>query len=316
MRTFSRFVDKDKFDLSKGIDSGIARLFLLYIKIIYSSIPGKVVIIFSPIMVALALSVMMPIYMSVGASQIFVTSMSAGVIWGMTYFSIRRTTFYDNLTKTRINTIRVYIAIWLSMLFVTFFSESSYWITTIILDKIELVSLLSNLFEGLSHENFEVNWARVDWLIIIYTWLGSITLMFVACFATRWLFRTEQTFFIVLATYILMLIPFGALVPPSVERLYSDGHSIQLTRHMGLFGFISMLFPEYSLNMFNYAAVWSSIDILDGGALLHHGWGYIQPFQSFVWSKSWEWNYVILYPLVAGFILLCIDILTLYINKV
>ncbi len=312
MSTFTRFVKQEELDNSIKGDTGLPQLFLLYLKTVYSTTAGKVVIIFSPMLVALALSVMFPIYMSVGAAQVFVTSLSAGVIWGMTYFSIRRTTFYSNLNTTRINTIKVYVAIWFVMLFVTFWSEATYWVTTILLDVLHVNSLVGNIF-NVGDIQYDMTWYLVDWFTLIYTWIGSVTLMFVACFATRWLFNNEQLFFIALLVYILALVPFGGILPPMPDK-FSDEGGIVLTKNLNAVGYISMLIPQYHLNLFNYVAVWSGTNqIVDGevvGTL-----GNMHLLSSFHWSSQWQWNFTILYPLVSGFALLIVDILTLDFNR-
>ncbi len=79
MSTFTRFTKDEQLNELKK-ENGLPQLFVLFLKTVYSTNVGKIVIIFSPILVALALSVMFPIYVSVGASQVFVTSLSAGVI--------------------------------------------------------------------------------------------------------------------------------------------------------------------------------------------------------------------------------------------
>ncbi len=305
MSTFTRFTREEELNNIKK-ENGLPELFVLFLKTVYSTNAGKIVIIFSPILVALALSVMFPIYISVGASQVFVTSLSAGVIWGMTYFSIRRTTFYSNLHSTRVSIFKVYTAIWLVMLFVTFWSETTYWLTTMLLDVLDVKSLFGSI-SGIIGNEYNMKWIDVDWFTLVYTWLGSVTLMFVACFATRWLFKTEQTFFIILLIYILLLIPFGGILPPTPGHFVDEG-GITLQKNLNFVGYISMLFPQYHLNLFNYVAIWSgTIDLDAGSSLGNMGW-----FSSFKWSTSWEWDFTILYPLVAGFVFLLIDIATLH----
>ncbi len=311
MKAFTSFVKDSEIDKISNKENGIPQLFVLFLKTVYSTTIGKVVIIFSPMLVALALSMMFPIYISVGAAQVFVTALSSGVIWGMTYFSIRRTTFYNNLYATKISVFKVYVSIWLVMLFVTFWSETTYWLTTMVLDQLNVSSLIGNVFDFGQNE-YDINWLSVDWFTLVYTWLGSVTLMFVACFATRQLFKTEQLFFLVLLVYILVLIPFGGIIPPGPNRFNYNGEFIELNKNLNFVGYISMLFPQYHLNLFNYVAIWSGTNIVDAttgvsqGSLGNMGW-----LSSFKWSTEWQWDFTIIYPLACGFVILIIDIWTL-----
>lgn len=305
MDTFTLFVDSNKVDQHPEGEVGIWTLFKLFTKSVYSTTAGAVVIIFSPMLVALGLAAMFPIHISVGAAQVFVTLLSAGVLWGMTYFSIRRTTFYKNLTITSVNVIKVYLSIYFTMLFVTFISECSFWTTTIILDWMNLNSVVSTLFGFVSENTNEMNWIKVDWFTLVYTWIGSVTLMFLACFATRSIFRTEATFFLILITYILLLIPFGGILPPSIENFHYENGHIVLDKDFTFIVGMSFLFPQYHLNLFNYVAVWSGT-LTDGLSMAGMVW-----FSAFKWSSSWMWDFTILMPLMSGVCLLVISLLTI-----
>ncbi len=296
-----------------GSETGVFRLFILYLKTVYSTTIGKIIIIFSPMLVALALSVMFPPFYSVGAAQIFVTALSSGVVWGMTYFSIRRTTLYSNMQGTRISKIKIYIAIWLVMLFVTFWSEVSYWTTTIILQEIGIKSFFEVVLS--ISWTFDMKWLQVDWFTLGYTWMGSVTLMFVASFVTRWLFKTEQTYFIILFIYILSLVPFGGILRPfmsSPDDILE--HGIQLNKQLNVVTWISMVVPQYHLDLFNFSAI-SSGTFVTGHNGITHSLGEIQRLDSFRWSTDWKWNFTMLYPLVFGIILLPISYGTLDIVK-
>ncbi len=303
---FNWIYRKDAVNKYSESETGVLRLFSLYLKTVYSTNVGKVIIIFSPMLVALALSVMFPPYFSVGAAQVFVTSLSSGVIWGMTYFSIRRSTFYKNMHGTRISKVKIYIAIWLTMLFVTFWSEVSYWSTTIILDQIGIVSIFELVTSVVI--TFEMNWLKVDWFTLGYTWMASVTLMFVACFITRWLFNTEMMFFIVLLLYILLLIPFGGILRPFISVNDTISNGIQLERDLNVVNIISLFVPQYHLDLFNFAALSSGVttDVSTGATL-----GDIQVLDAFRWSDSWQWNWTIIYPIVFGIGMLIVAITTL-----
>lgn len=314
---FTRYTNTNELQMPmhEGHDHvGIFSLFRLYLKTIYSTKIGKVMIIFSPMMVALGLNMMFPIYIAIGAAQVFVTSLSAGIIWGMTYFSIRRTTFYANLHTTSISTIKVYLSIWLAMLFVTFWSETSFWLITILMDMCHVNSLIGNILNYTS-TGYNINWLRVDWFTLVYTWIGSVTLMFVACFATRWLFNTEQTFFIILLVYILLLIPFGGILPPTPNHFNAEDGYVYLDKNLNFISIVSMAIPQYHLNLFNYISVWSGVEVSGETNFGIETLGDMQWLVSFKWSTSWMWNFTILYPLGIGFLFLILDILSLFLHK-
>lgn len=312
---FTRFIKEGKIEEINEKEVGLLQLFNLFIKSVYSTNIGKVVIILSPMLVGIALSVMFPIYISVGAAQVFVTALSAGVIWGMTYFSIRRTTFYYNLQSTSISQFKVYVAIWLVMLFVTFWSETTFWLTTISLDLLNVNSMVGNVI-GVVSEPKEVSWIQLDWLTLIYTYFASVTLMFLACFATREIFKTEQVFFIVLMVYILVLIPFGGILPPMEKNFtYVDG-AIVFNRDINVIRGISMIFPQYNLNLFNYASVWAGTGVVDStGSFI--SLGDMNFLSSFRWSTTWQWNFTIIEPIIFGIVLIGISSITiLYRNDI
>ncbi len=299
---------RETIDQYRGSDTGIIRLFNLYLKTVYSTNVGKILIIFSPMLVALSLSMMFPPFFSIGVAQVFVTSLSSGVIWGMTYFSIRRTTIYNNMQGTRISKIKIYVAIWLVMLFVTFWSEVSYWGTTIILEEIGIKSLFEIVL-SLSY-TFDMKWIQVDWITIGYTWFVSVTLMFVASFIARWVFRTEQQYFIVLFIYVLSLIPFGGILRPfmtSENDLLTSG--IQITKDIDVVMAIGMLLPQYHLDLFNFAAISAGTIVTHNG--VQGTLGGLKFLDSFKWSSDWKWNFTIIYPIAFGILLIPISYATL-----
>ncbi len=306
IETFSRFTNNDKSDLEDTSEIGVYKLTKFFTKTVYSSKIAAFVIIFSPMIVALGLGAMMPIHLSVGMSQIFVTLLSAGTLWGMTYFSIRRTTFYQNLSTTRIKTIKVYLGIYFTMLLVTFCSEFSFWTVTILLDLIGLNSVFAVLFGLIAENSHNIDWSKIDWITLIYTWLGSVTLMFLACFVTRNIFNLEATFFFVLATYILLLIPFGGVIPPLPEHFKFENGMVVLERDFTLFTVATLFFPQYHLNLFNFVSVWAGTtnDSISMGGFT---W-----LSSFHWSDSTLWNYTIMMPLASGVLLLIASSLTLH----
>ena len=178
-----KILKTDLMDNYHLTDASLFKLFSLNIKTIYSTTATKLVIILSPIFVSFALSIMLPSYFFIGAGQVFVTCLSSGVIWGMTYFSIRKTTFYQNLLITRIKVWQVYFAIYLSMMLVTFCSQVTFWLFTIIFDIIGFNSF-AEMFLNL-WGNLDVVWSKVDWITIIYSWILSILLMFIGLTAAR-----------------------------------------------------------------------------------------------------------------------------------
>ncbi len=305
IETFSHFTNSDEKILEDNSEIGIYKLTKFFTKTVYSSKVAAFVIIFSPMLVALGLGAMMPIHLAVGASQVFVTLLSAGTLWGMTYFSIRRTTFYKNLSTTRIKTIKVYLGIYLTMLLVTLCSEISFWTITIFLDLIGMNSVVAIIFGLVSENSHNIEWLKVDWFTLAYTWLASVTLMFLACFATRNIFNLEATFFFVLATYILLLIPFGGIIPPTPEHFKFENGMVVLEKDLTLFTVTTLLFPQYHLNLFNFVSVWAGTtnDSISMGGFT---W-----LSSFHWSDSSLWNYTILMPIASGVLLIIWSSLTL-----
>lgn len=310
---FTKFVKSEKVEEIGQGEVGILQLFTLFLKSVYSTNIGKVLIIFSPMLVSIALSVMFPIYIAVGAAQVFVTALSAGVIWGMTYFSIRRTTFYYNLHSTKVSIVKVYFSILLVMLFVTFWSETTFWLTTIFLDLINVNSIVGSALNIVGDEK-DMNWLLVDWLTLIYTYLASVVLMFLACFATREIFKTEQTFFIILIVYILVLIPFGGILPPSQSNFHYENGAIIFDRDITFVRAVSMALPQYNLNLFNYASVWAGTVQIDSSGMIDT-LGNMSWLSSFKWSESWQWNFTILQPIAFGIILIFISCLTILKSK-
>ncbi len=285
------------------------RLLNLYLKVVYSTWMTRIVIILSPMLVALALSAFFTPYFQVGAGQVFVTSLSSGVIWGMTYFSMRKTTLHSNLSGTRVSRYLMYTAIILTMIIVTACSQVTYWGTIIILDKVGFTSLLS-LVINVNHD-WQMNWLDVDWFTLLYTWLMSVTLMFLGSFATRNIFSTENSYFVVLLCYILYLVGFGGLILPELSG--ANGYIEFTSTSNPLKMILQFAMPQYSINMFNFVAVLSGVEYVDGGVV--NTWRGIEPLEAFKWSQDWRWNYVIVYPWVIYAFLGTISIFTIEFYK-
>lgn len=279
-------------DSINKLDSSKPTLWMLFhinMKTVYSTISTRAVVIFSPIIVALVLSVFLPVSYSVGAGQVFVTILSSGTIWGMTYFSIRKSTFYDNLRSTKSTNITLYLSILLSMFVVTFFSQVSYWTSTVIFDS--LITSFSEQAAGAILWDMKIFWEKVDWITIIYTWFISILLMFMGSFSTRWILKNDKTYFIVLFTYVLLLLPFGGVIRPFFQQ-WPDGNITFTDTKWSPIMKISMIFPQSSINYMNFIAV-ANGTMINGTT---ETFGHFQFLGSFNWSNHWEWNFCLLYP--------------------
>lgn len=294
-----------KRDIYSDISSlSMFRLFMLNMKTVYSTISTRIVIIFSPLLVSLALSILLPLSYSVAAGQIFVTTLSAGTIWGMTYFSIRKSTIYENISTSGIKDFELYFSIFLTMLVVTFFSQLMYWISTIVFYYIIPSSLFAFFLNVISSPS-NIYWNNIDWLTIIYSWMISITIIYFSSMLIRNLTDTEKKYFLVLIMYLLILIPFGGLIRPSMKNtpngIFLELNSIE---------YVSMIFPQYHLNLFNFASVSSGI-IDESGKVM----GNFEFLSSFKWSKDIYWNITILFPIVTLFVLFILSFISLKLDE-
>ncbi len=291
---------------SKEIDSNssdnltLFRFLYLNIKTVYSTWATRIIILLSPVLVTLALSVMMPLHYYVGAGQIFVTTLSAGTIWGMTYFSFRKSTIYENIRGTKNKNYMMYISIFITMMLVTACSELIFWTCSIIFSYIIPSSVLESLLGKVNYD-YVYEWAKMDWVTLIYVWFMQVSLMFSGAFVLRGIFNTEKTCFILLFIFVLILFPFGGLIKPTLTYT-SEG--IQMNDFNSV-KWISIIFPQTCLNYMAFAGVGSGT-IIDGASM-----GGLDMFSSWDISTDWKWNYVIFYPWVVIFILDTVSILTI-----
>lgn len=276
----------------------LVRFILLNLKVVYSTWATRIVIIFSPLFVTLALSVMMPLHYYVGAGQIFVSTLSAGTIWGMTYFSFRRSTLYQNIKTTKLSNYQMYLSIFITMLIVTFISETIFWVSSIIFSYIIPVSFFE-MFLNIVNDDFYYKWGEFDWLTLIYIWYMQTLLMFCGAFVLRGIFNTEKNCFIILFVFVMILFPFGGLFKPSIEYIDESGvmyKSWTATKS------ISLIFPQSSLNYMAFSAVQSGT-VIDGESF--------PQFASWFISDDWKWNFTIFYPIGVFVVLSIIAFITI-----
>ncbi len=274
----------------------VVRLFILNLKTIYSTWSSRIVVIFSPFFVALTLSLFLPLAYSIGAGQIFVTTLSAGTIWGMTFFSIKKSTIYNNISTTRIKDFELYLSIFLSILLVTFFSQVTYWLSSIFFNYIISEPIAAHLIGGIYNIK-GMDWSKIDWVTILYSWILSILLIYMMSFFMRNIFNSDKIYFISLFIYLLLLIPFGGLLRPNIYN--GDTANVVGVQYgkLNIIQYISLIFPQYHINSLNFAAV-SSGAIVDYGAPTGYGtFGNFEFLSSFRWSSDWRWNFTLLYPI-------------------
>lgn len=284
-----------------GSKLNLLNFFILCLKTVYSTWITRFVIILSPLLITLALSVMMPLHYYLGAGQVFVTTLSAGTIWGMTYFSFRKSTIYENIRGIKNSNILMYTSILLTMIFVTFSSELIFWISSIAFYYI-IPSSIFELFLKSFNSEYEYVWGKVDWLTLIYTWIMQVLLVFVVAFSFRTIFTKEKNWFITLFIFVMILFPFGGLFRPNLEYAINNGIIIN---NFNLTKWISLLFPQTCLNYMSFAAI-SSGTIIDGVSI-----GNIEIFNSWIISSDYRWNIVIFYPIFILIIFSLISILTI-----
>lgn len=279
-----------------GKNWSITNLFWLNLKRVYSEPATAMVVIFSPFFVTFALSVMLPFYIYVAIGQIFTTTLSAGVIWGMTFYPFKKSTFQENISLTRSKSINIYIAIFMTMIFVTMWSQVTFWSLSIILETLNLTSVMGNFFNYGSSQ-IEVKWRYMDWFTIGYTWALSVTIIFLMSMGIKEWVHNDKTYFLILLIFLLMLVPFGGTLPPRSEMTESG---IQVGRHFNVASYIGLVFPQFHINTLLYTAISPGIYITESG--LTHTMGYMEKYDSFTISTDWKWNISVFYP--PSFILL------------
>lgn len=288
-------------EIEKSVYENLTLLKFLYLNIrtVYSTLSTKIVIILSPILVTLALDVMIPLHYYVGAGQTFVTTLSAGTIWGMTYFSFRKSTIYENIRGTRHTNYSMYLSIFITMLMVTACSEILFWISSIFFYYIIPISILGQLLEKTDYSYVYV-WSEMDWVTLIYIWFMQVALMFSGSFVLRGIFHTEKTYFIILFIFVIILLPFGGLIKPSMDYTKETGI---LINDFNTVKFISIIFPQTCLNYMSFASVGSGTFIGETPI------GEITKYSSWVISSNWKWNYIIFYPWV---VIIIMDVISLF----
>lgn len=293
---------EDAINNTSSDNLSLFRFVYLNIKTVYSTWATRLVILLSPILVTLALAVMMPLHWYIGAGQTFVTTLSAGTIWAMTYFSFRRSTLFKNIKGTSLRTHQMYLSIFITMLLVTFISEVLFWLSSIAFSYIIPNSLMENILDSTNH-SYTYEWIKFDWLTLIYSWLMQVSLMFVAAFALRSIFNTEKNCFIILFVFVLLLFPFGGLF--KFSYIYDPLVGV-IPNKWNILKWISFIFPQTSLNYFSYVSV-DAGTITDTTVALNNS----TMFASWQISTSFEWNLVIFYPLFCLALLSLISILTI-----
>lgn len=290
----------NEIDNYKGDNLNLFRFLYLNIKTVYSTWATRIVIILSPLLVTLALSVMMPLHYYIGAGQIFVTTLSAGTIWGMTYFSFRKSTIYENIRGTKSKNHEMYLSIFITILMVTFCSEVIFWLSSILFSYMIPSSIFERLLNSVSSD-YSYSWGNIDWITQIYTWFMQVSLMFAGSFVLRGIFNNEKNYFIILFILILILFPFGGLLRPGLEYVSDNGIQI---KNINAIKYISLVFPQTCLNYMSFAAI-SSGSLLNNVSL-----GGLDVLSSWDISTQWQWNFVIFYPILVFTILSVISLLT------
>ncbi|BDU67489.1 MAG: hypothetical protein TYPL_1420 [Candidatus Tyloplasma litorale] len=276
------------------------RLLFLNLKNIYSTLFSKLIIFLSPVLVAIALGVMMPIYYSVAAGQIFVVSTSAGTIFGITYYCLRNSTVYKNMLMTRITLFKMYISILICMLLITFFSEIIYWLTTIMMnelfDKLGITTIIAKLIEIKNDTTLDMNWLMVDWITIIYSWFLGILLVFLSSFLLKFFVKNSKTYFMILFSYIIFLAVFGGMFEPN---FVNTENGINYYGNFNIFQKFYFLIPKTHLNRMCFAAILAGTicEPFEKLNTLHN----FNHLASFKWSNDWRWNISIWYPLLILF---------------
>lgn len=297
-------INKQKLE-NKSESNSTFELFWLNMKTIFSTKSTTFVILFSPFIVTLTLSIMMPVYFYVAAGQLFVTTLSGGVIWGMTYYTLKSSTLNENIHLANIKKLNIYFSILLSMFAVTFFSQITFWFWSIIFSIIPIDSLASIFFD-LGVDHLEMNWSNVDWAGMFYSWILGILIIFSISFVGKDLFKESKTYFIVLFVYLIFLIAFGGIIRPNMEY-YSpenpDGQAYNLygvqvyyeTR--GFVYWVSFFMPQTHISRIIFSSMSSGVNKLDDQTnAFVETWGKFEMFSTFKWSSDWEWNMTLLYP--------------------
>ena len=287
------------------LDTSMSQLFILNIKNVYSTLATKLVIFLSPFFVVLALSILFPIQLFVAAGQLFVVPLSSGIVFGMVYFPIKRSTLDNNISMTTLTKLQTYGTILLTMLFVTFISELIFWITLIIFESIGLAGTTSIINVITADKDLDINWANVEWLTVIYYWAMSTILMFLGSFLFRGFTKTINWYYSVLFIYVLFLVSFGGLFQGAFLKV--EDNDIYLSNKVNFNYVVSSFFPQFHLDTFVTKAMNSGVyNVFDGTS--YNG---LNTINSFSWSKDWQWNFSLLYPWASLFILSSLCLLTI-----
>ncbi len=279
-------------DIKNVFDLPLSKLLILNIKNVYSTWATRIVIIFSPIFVVFSLSILFPIQLFVAAGQVFVVPLSAGIVYGMVYFPIKRSTLDDNISITLMSKFQVYITILLTMLFVTFCSEIIFWTSLIIFNKIGIAGTTSILNIITLDKDLDVRWVDVEWMTIFYYWIISTTIVFLVSFLFRGVTKTINWYYSVVFIYILFLISFGGLLEGPLIKV--EDNNIILDNKVGFIYVVSSILPQSHLDIFVTKAMNSGIyNIISGDTYNNLG-----EISSFSISTDWQWNLSLFYPWV------------------
>ncbi len=279
-------------DIKNVFDLPLSKLLILNIKNVYSTWATRIVIIFSPIFVVFSLSILFPIQLFVAAGQVFVVPLSAGIVYGMVYFPIKRSTLDDNISITLMSKFQVYITILLTMLFVTFCSEIIFWTSLIIFNKIGIAGTTSILNIITLDKDLDVRWVDVEWMTIFYYWIISTTIVFLVSFLFRGVTKTINWYYSVVFLYILFLISFGGLLEGPLIKV--EDNNIILDNKVGFIYVVSSILPQSHLDIFVTKAMNSGIyNIISGDTYNNLG-----EISSFSISTDWQWNLSLFYPWV------------------
>jgi len=283
-KSTNNYSDHNVFSLS------VSKLFILNIKNVYSTWATRLVIFLSPIFVVFSLSVLFPIQLFVAAGQVFTVPLSAGIVYGMAYFPMKRSTIDNNISITSLNKIQVYGTILLTMLFVTFISEITFWVSLIFFEKIGIAGTTSILNIITKDKNFEVNWLKVEWGIVFYYWIMSTTLMFLTSFFVRGFTKSINWYYSILFIYVMFLISFGKLLEG--ESLKVENGDLVIHNNVNFIYIVSSFVPQSHLDLFMTKSMNTGIiNSVDGTT--YHGLNLVKTFS---WSTDWQWNYSLLYP--------------------
>ncbi len=305
-------IEKNKFLKIENYNLiSLFSLIILNLKIVYRNLTTRTIVLLSPVLVVFSLSIFSPIYFYVGFGQIFVTTLSSGIIWGMVYFSLRRSTLYNNFFMTKMRKEKIYFSIIFSMIFVTFISQLIFWFSAVFFNSLLAHPFFNSIFVSDSDFGYiNINWLNINWTIILYTWIFSVLFIFLFSFSTRWFFSTERFYFLFLLIYLLILLSFSCLFSPNLEYVENKGIQIQNNSNPFLY-YLYMLIPQYHINMLVFSSVYSGVEVYSSLGDFLHNLNNFEPNSIFNWSSDWEWNFTLIYPFVFLFLLFLISILTI-----